>query len=31
MEEMRSLDLGVLMITHYNRILRYVTQTGSTS
>jgi Fe-S cluster assembly ATP-binding protein len=24
-EEMRSPDLGVLMITHYNRILRYVT------
>ena len=25
MEEMRSPDLGVLMITHYNRILRHVT------
>jgi Fe-S cluster assembly ATP-binding protein len=24
-EDMRSPDLGVLMITHYNRILRYVT------
>lgn len=24
-EEMRSPDMGVLMITHYNRILRYVT------
>ncbi len=24
-EEMRSPDLGVLMITHYNRILRYMT------
>ena len=30
-EEMRSPDLGVLMITHYNRILRYVIRTESTS